>query len=313
MPPKRIRRRPASTATSPAPEYKPSDLAIKDTVNKGKGVFTSVAIPKTTCIISEKPLVTFPIVHPKAQSSMMLAVVATCNEDDRQKIMAFGSSSVYVDLDPILGIAKTNCVPLVGSDQLGLFETICRINHDCRPNAQYFWDQTIGKEVLHALVDIHAGEEITVSYSTVIDRRQRRAALTSGLGFNCHCPSCSLPPAELAQSDRRMKKLSEIIDSTPMLLQLNPVSAITQIRQALVIIEQEKFWALASAQAYDAFQTCVAWSDLRNAKIWAGRGAEFHSRTCGVDGDGAVRMKALEQDPKSHRLWGAMGIRRLSS
>ncbi|KAG8871589.1 hypothetical protein FRB98_000675 [Tulasnella sp. 332] len=320
MPSKRIRRRPASATSSPAApsliaplptsEYEPSDLTIKDTAHKGKGVFTSVAIPQGTCIISEKPLATFPQDVTEAQA---LATVSRCSEENRHKVMAFGYSPIYADLNPVLRIARTNCVPMPESNQVGLFETICRINHDCRPNAQYFWDEGLGKEVVHAMVDIHAEEEITVTYSGVIERRERRAALMLGFGFDCQCPSCSLPPAELMQSDLRMERLSKIIAATPMLLQLNPVSAIAQIRQSLVIIEQEKCWSFAAAQAYDAFQTCAAWGDLPNAKIWAGRAAELFSRSRGVDGEDAARMKAYAQNPKSHMLWGALGTRKLSS
>lgn len=145
MPGKRIRRRPvaAAAAASPAVAYQPSDLSIQDTVDKGKGVFTSTAIPPGTCIISEKPLVVFPARHTAAHAP---AVVAGCSEEDRRKVMAFGYSPVYTDLNPALRIAKTNCVPMPDSKQAGLFETICRVNHDCTPNAQYFWDRRHGEE-----------------------------------------------------------------------------------------------------------------------------------------------------------------------
>ncbi|KAG8868855.1 hypothetical protein FRB98_003180 [Tulasnella sp. 332] len=320
MPSKRIRRRPASATSSPAApsliaplptsEYKPSDLTIKDTAHKGKGVFTSVAIPQGTCIISETPLVTFPDTFTPAEA---LAVVARCSEDDRQKFMAFTYSPAYANQDPVFGIAKTNCVPMASLRQAGLFETICRVNHDCRPNSEYFWDHTLGKEVLYALVDIPAGEELTVCYSDLLERRERRAWLTSNFGFNCKCESCTLPSTELAQSNQRMTKLSEIIAATPMLIRINPVSAIAQIHQSLAIIEQEKCWGCGPSQAYDALQICVAWRDLPNAKIWAGRAAELFGRCRGLDGENAVRMRAYARDPTSHMLWGALGTRKLSS
>ncbi|KAG8870036.1 hypothetical protein FRB98_001918, partial [Tulasnella sp. 332] len=307
MPSKRIRRRPAPATSSPeAPlpisEFKPSDLTVKDTAHKGKGVFTSVAIAQGTRIISEEPLITSLIeVRTEAQRAQARAMIARCSEDGWRKVMAFGYSPACANLDPVARIMRTNSIPIADGDRVALFETICRINHDCRPNAQYFWNKDLGKEVLNAMEDIAAGEEITVSYSGVLDRQERRAKLLYNFGFDCRCPSCSLPPKELAESDQRIAELSKIIAATPMLLHVNPVLGIAQIKHSFVIIEQERLWRSAGAQAYDGLQTCSAWSDLPNAKVWAGRAADAWSRTRGPDSEDVANMRALAQDPRSHR------------
>jgi hypothetical protein len=42
-------------------------------------------------------------------------------------------------------IAETNLIPLEGDEACGMFETICRINHCCSPNARWIWSSKEGK------------------------------------------------------------------------------------------------------------------------------------------------------------------------
>ncbi|KAG8997878.1 hypothetical protein FRB94_002928 [Tulasnella sp. JGI-2019a] len=284
MPPKRVRRRPASSSTSsavstssvtpgqppavvdaPVAPYQSSHLIIKDTLHKGKGVFSSTSILQGTCIIAEQPILTFPA--DIRSPNQITSIVEGCSEEARRKFLAFGFAEVHAKFDPFLRIVKTNCVPMASRNQAGLFETICHVNHDCRPNALYCWDEALGKEVLHALVDIPAGEEITVSYYPVLDGPERCETLRSTFGFTCQCPSCSIPPTELAQSDRRAAELPRIIDDVAILIRTNPTSAIAKIHQAIGIIEREKNYGRLPSQFFDAFQTCAAWRDLPNAKV----------------------------------------------
>ncbi|KAG8999623.1 hypothetical protein FRB94_002936 [Tulasnella sp. JGI-2019a] len=311
MPPKRIRHRPAKKSTVAA--YQPSDLIIKDTVDKGKGVFSSTPIPQGTCIISEYPIVTFPFIHTPKD---IIASVLGCTEGERNKIMAFSYSAAFASLHPYQRIAETNCVPMPEREQAGLFETICRVNHDCRPNAMYLWEERLGKEVLRALTDIPAGEEITVSYTpNLLDRRERRELLQSAWDFSCRCLSCALPPDELAKSDQRVSQLSRIIDAhaDTTFLRTSPTFALAKVRQALAIIKEEKLWHQDCDQYYDAFQVCAAWGDMVNAKVWAGRAVNAYTRNYGADGERTMQMRAHAEDPRGFSEWGTSGIRMLSS
>ncbi len=49
-----------------------------------------------------------------------------------------------------------------GANIVGL--RIARVNHDCRPNAGYIYDETAHVQILFAQRDIHPGEEICISY-----------------------------------------------------------------------------------------------------------------------------------------------------
>jgi SET domain-containing protein len=41
---------------------------------------------------------------------------------------------------------------------------VSRMNHDCRPNAHYYWDPDTFTQNVFATRDILAGEEITITY-----------------------------------------------------------------------------------------------------------------------------------------------------
>lgn len=77
----------------------------------------------------------------------------------------------------------------------GIFLKAARINHSCRPNAHYTWNDNIGKLTIHAMVHIPAGAEITISYVEMfLPCLKRNEQLLRIYGFACQCGSVSLRP-----------------------------------------------------------------------------------------------------------------------
>ncbi|CAE8611464.1 unnamed protein product [Polarella glacialis] len=79
-----------------------------------------------------------------------------------------------------------------GDGRFSLYQTICRANHSCSPNALVGNDN--GKGTFTALQTIAPGDEIRPSYvsvevleSSVMERRQ---VLAQGWGFWCGCHRC---------------------------------------------------------------------------------------------------------------------------
>ncbi|KAG8999622.1 hypothetical protein FRB95_012704 [Tulasnella sp. JGI-2019a] len=122
--------------------HQPVDLIIQDTANKGKGLFSSTPITQGTCIISEDPIVTFPA----SDEDQVIPTVEKLSPEDREKFLAFGYAPTDTSLHLYRRIVKTNAVPMYERKQGGIFEMICRANHDCRPNAMFSWDDGLGKE-----------------------------------------------------------------------------------------------------------------------------------------------------------------------
>ncbi|KAL2164165.1 hypothetical protein VTH06DRAFT_3379 [Thermothelomyces fergusii] len=104
-----------------------------------------------------------------------------------------------------------------------LFPEIARMNHDCRPNAEYRYEGGGGNgrgqgsltQSVRAARDIAPGEEITLSYIDPLlpgGREARVARLRRNWGFECACPLCALDRARSEESDRRIAQIAEIKD-----------------------------------------------------------------------------------------------------
>jgi len=59
------------------------------------------------------------------------------------------------------------------------------------PNACFTWNAAIGKETIHAMNDIKADEEITLSYCDMIHEKTLRSWELKHYGFTCNCRACT--------------------------------------------------------------------------------------------------------------------------
>ncbi len=86
-----------------------------------------------------------------------------------------------------------------------------RMNHDCRPNAMYYFDRKILVHRPHASRRIYAGEEITVTYIDPLQTRlKRRDAIKRSWGFDCSCSLCSARNDFIRGSNRRITEIIKI-------------------------------------------------------------------------------------------------------
>jgi hypothetical protein len=74
----------------------------------------------------------------------------------------------------------------------GVFLLGSRMNHSCLPNIIAKYNPDTDKRTFHAIRDIDAQEELTVSYSGGLNStlKQRKAELQEEYGFLCTCPAC---------------------------------------------------------------------------------------------------------------------------
>lgn len=94
-----------------------------------------------------------------------------------------------------------------GSDHVGMFPKIARINHSCRPNSGNWWSEKSGRRVIYASRDIEKDEEITVSYIPLLKTTKDRQARLQQYGFVCDCTAC-----QSAESDKRRVRISDSLD-----------------------------------------------------------------------------------------------------
>jgi len=189
---------------------------VKPILGKGQGFIATSKILKETRILSEAPV--FKVLRDErsfqAVERIIIKELESLSKDHQRTFFAlhnaYGGSH-----SPSLPIARINVLPLgSGAPEGGLFLQASRINHSCRHNAQNTWNENIGRLTIHALRDIEARQEITISYlASTSEYAERQRFLKEKFKFECKCELCSLPRAQRKHSDTRLRKLQAINNS----------------------------------------------------------------------------------------------------
>ena len=166
--------------------------------------------------------------------------------------------------DRLARVYQTNSFQLTGVDdhaQGGLFLTIARINHSCRPNANHYWREDLQQTLVLATREIAVGEEICTTYgpSHCLDAAGRRSYLKERFDFDCHCNMCD--EGNRYGGDDRMVELSSLQDSIPVLAaEGKPREAIASIEKCLDLLEQQGFGrtsgAFVKTLLHQGYQIC---------------------------------------------------------
>lgn len=114
----------------------------------------------------------------------------------------------------VLGIIKSNAYHSNDEGSRGLYTTISRFNHSCKPNVGYGFN---GWEMrLYTTCDVLAGEELCTCYSDMVyfhNRIDRGEFLKRKFNFDCICSGCNSSSGKddneqrLIQSDNRRERL----------------------------------------------------------------------------------------------------------
>jgi hypothetical protein len=213
---------------------------------------------------------------------------------------------------PILGTVKTNMLPLGDSNSGGLFLEASRINHSCQPNAQHTWNDDFGQLTVHALRDIEADSEITISYISGISPgyAERQRHLMNTFSFACSCELCSLPLLARASSDYRLGQIRSINEDEDTAIDLDqilehPAESLRQLHRVFELLEEEGICDIRLARAcFNAFQIAVVVGDKARAKIFAERAYITPKLLAGDDHPVTIAFKHLTRQPVDYELYG---------
>ncbi|KAH9867086.1 hypothetical protein IAQ61_007678 [Plenodomus lingam] len=89
----------------------------------------------------------------------------------------------------LISIFQINCMEM--DRGAAVFPHAARFNHSCNPNACFTWNAGIGKETIHIMNDVKAGEEITLSYCDMLHDKKLRSWELKHYGFRCDCRACA--------------------------------------------------------------------------------------------------------------------------
>jgi hypothetical protein len=176
-----------------------------------------------------------------------------------------------------------------GSSEGSVFAVACRINHACAPNAHISWSKALAKQTVHAMYEIAAGDEITVSYAhpgSVC--AARRSHLRNKFGFDCTCVLCALTGEALQASDVRQRQLAALA----VLLAVPHASRASKTQTSTVDLVAEKLHLLkaeglpiewAHMDMVEAFTVCCVAGDFAAARPWMNNAIQAAQTMLGKD------------------------------
>ncbi|EJU03020.1 SET domain-containing protein [Dacryopinax primogenitus] len=195
-------------------------VKVVDIPGKGRGLVAAVDILETGRLFAlERPL----LICRGSLSSHLIANFTKLldqgltDQHKKEYYQLHNCKSKEPGMIEAISIMRTNGFgidyPFDTESQRAVFDVISRANHSCVPNAYFEWDFKVFSGLLRPLVPIEKGEEITISYtSLLVPASERKADLLRKYGFECTCPACSLPPRLQKESDQRRVALIDRIN-----------------------------------------------------------------------------------------------------
>ncbi|KAF7131479.1 hypothetical protein CNMCM5793_004704 [Aspergillus hiratsukae] len=163
-----------------------------------------------------------------------------------------------------------------------------RINHSCVPNLDFSYNSALGKETFHAIRDISAGEELTISYINGSNRtRSQRRTELDKWGFQCTCEACE----DTVRGREREEKRVQLFDLDQMLALDIRIGTKASCRMALQIVQRlaaiQKSEGLLGRELglsyHDAARYCLKLGNARMALLWAQKELEVDRYCVGED------------------------------
>ncbi|KAI0114520.1 hypothetical protein GGR51DRAFT_504756 [Nemania sp. FL0031] len=287
-----------------------------DIPGKGKGLVARCNIRSGTRIICEKPLLLLPSVPPEELQGKVASQLRPLSKEEQRQFFSLHNN--FPGRHALAGIVRTNALPCgSGASIGGVYLEICLINHSCLPNCHNSWNSETQRETIHAIRDILAGEELTISYGpdgSGDPTPSRREHLQTNFGFTCHCELCSLPQEDLQASDNRRRQI-QLLDEqigNSFAVMTEPLKSLQEC-QALLKALVDEYGAdntvLIPRLYYDAFQVAITHGDEARAKVFAERSYKTRVAFQGEDNPETKRARGFMQNPASHMAF-CLGSRR---
>jgi hypothetical protein len=278
-------------STCPGP---PDVYVVEPSHGKGLGVFAAHDLEIGDIIMRETPIIkiqrpTFAKGDPypmAAISKLVRQEFEALSPDAQEEVLSltYHANATEKETMDVLGlIFRTNAYNT--GEKFGLFPKIARINHSCRPNTSYYWNENFNKRVVYATRKIKAGEEFSVSYISLLLTQKDRQKQLDRYGFKCQCEACAQERAAQETSNYRRTTISNAFAHFEPKLHLKPPQSKKGKEQALVDAKasahlaglvQEEGLADYFARAYRVAAISHARvEDWQSAATWANKGYEI--------------------------------------
>lgn len=184
---------------------------------------------------------------------------------------------------------------------LGNFPDVSRFNHDCRANVAFRIDEKLTHHT-HAVRDIPAGEELTLSYMNPFETHAvRQQHIMGSWGFKCTCQHCSMSEKAIHESDARLYEIDELEAELGNFA--SSKASVKMIERLLELYSKEKLDAKVHGAYVLAALNYNLYGDLTNARKFANLAIETGIVEYGEDAEDVEAMRALAKDPERHFTW----------
>ena len=175
-------------------------IEVKESTGKGLGVFAITDIPCGARVLAEEPLLRVDEGNGSAKDILSAFQKLSVSQQHLYlQLHGFAGAAFKRSAEKEIGRAWP-ASPLRERDILAIwaangfghvFLLGSRFNHSCIPNIHFAYNPTLDKETFHAVRNIAAGEELTITYIDGMNRtRGQRKVELDERGFVCDCPAC---------------------------------------------------------------------------------------------------------------------------
>ncbi|KAL6708100.1 SET domain-containing protein 5 [Coniothyrium glycines] len=275
----------------------PEVYTVEESPGKGLGVFAAhdlqvgdIVMQETPVIQIEPPKVKKGSPYPMSMvSSLVLEQFNALTIEQQKDVLSLTlqiRKADEVSVDRVGAIFKNNAYNT--GDHISLFPKIARINHSCRPNLSYYWNASRNRKIVYATRPIKKGEEVFVSYISLLLAQEDRQRYLDRYGFKCHCEACAQERVAMQLSDQRRTTISKAFTDFAPELVLTPPKSKAALQQArnnakasiqLAELVQEEGLADYYAKAYRIVAISHARiGEWQPAAVWANKGYELKVR-----------------------------------
>ncbi|KAL6710143.1 hypothetical protein ACN47E_009934 [Coniothyrium glycines] len=277
-----------------------------DFPGKGRGLVANKTLQKGDQIFASTPvLITDPDMYQLSEDERLALLYRGVETLPPASQARFWELLGHFNGDPVDDRINTNNfeVTIDGTSQSALFPEIAMLNHDCRPNAAYFFDEQTMAHHIHAIKTIQPGEEITITY---IDNEQesstRMQRLKRNWGFDCSCSSCTAHPAMVAESDSRLQQiqsLTKLLDDWSAKSHATPEAA----ELLISLYEQERLYASLATAYKHAAEVYSSFGKKFEAIKYARLSTEMSILDKGFADSDVAEMKKMSANPTMSWSW----------
>ncbi|PMD39279.1 SET domain-containing protein [Hyaloscypha variabilis F] len=281
---------------------------IRAIKGRGVGTFATSNIEVGQVIFTDSPIFitlrdALDLLPRTERQEMQWRGVLQLSVDGRRVFRNLSKSRGGDEIDDIL---QTNALGLsLGGTKgyLALMPQVARINHACRPNTYYRFDEATHMMELFALRKIKAGEELSYSYGySEMAHEERHQFLQEHWGFECTCSHCTAPPEFIAKSDDRVQQIKELegkLSKEPR----NHRRQLAIVAKLLRLFDEEGLVTPKARYCEIASYAANQLGDEARAVKYGELARQHWSILAGPKSWEVQRMEVLLRDPKGHPSW----------